>query len=505
MKLLIRTDVTPQLGMGHLMRTLALAEEWITQGGEVVLAFANITEAGLRRAREIGAETVRLDGEPGGEEDATKTAGAAERLGAAWVVADGYHFGDRYQAVIKGAGHRLMVIDDFGHAGRYCADLVLNANIYADESYYVNRYPDTRLLLGPRYALLRREFRRWLGWQRNIPDVAKKILVTLGGSDPHNVTERIIEAVRLIADIPVEVVVVVGGSNPHAARLKEAASGSAIRLVYDVANMAEWMAWADVAVSGGGTTALELAFMGLPSLLVELSDNQKAVAAALERVGAVKDLGWHVDLTPDRIVQALVGLLQDPQERRQMTQRGRRLVDGKGAERVVGILLGHRILLRKVEEGDCRLLWEWANDPVVRQNSLSTDPIPWDDHVRWFRAKKGDPQVLMYVAELKPGLPIGQVRFDVQGAEAVVSVSIDGRYRGQGLGGRVIAEAAEDMLQKGVETLLAYIKPGNKASVQAFTKAGFHVMGTKIVDHQPVIQMVRRVAGTGRDGDDDGN
>ena len=98
------------------------------------------------------------------------------------MVVDGYQFDAAYHKTLRDAGRKLLALDDNGDAGYYWADLVLNQNIHAQADWYAHRAPDTRLLLGTRYALLRREFLRWRGWQRDTPETAAKVMVTLAAA-----------------------------------------------------------------------------------------------------------------------------------------------------------------------------------------------------------------------------------------------------------------------------------------------------------------------------------
>src|SRR5262249_50630857 len=136
----------------------------------------------------------RLAVEPGSLGDSQTLADLARQWGADRLVIDGYQFGGGYQRSLKEAGLWVLVVDDYGHADHYCADGVLNQNLHAREGLYGHREPGVRLLLGVRYALLRREFTRWRGWERSIPAEAGKLLVTLGGSDPENVTDKAVRA-----------------------------------------------------------------------------------------------------------------------------------------------------------------------------------------------------------------------------------------------------------------------------------------------------------------------
>ncbi len=189
---------------------------------------------------------------------------------------DGYQFDVEYQRQLKAAGVKLLIVDDTGHAGAYAADLVLDQNVHATEDFYARRESYTQLLLGPRYALLRREFKPWRSWKREISPVARKVLVTVGGSDPDNVTLRVIRALRLLAEDNLEATVVVGGSNPHGHELEREvqSGGNALRLVRDVPDMPQLMADADVAISAAGITTWEMCFLGLPAVLIDVAENQ---------------------------------------------------------------------------------------------------------------------------------------------------------------------------------------------------------------------------------------
>src|ERR1035437_492179 len=274
--LLIRADASARMGTGHVMRCLALAQGWQRHAGKVLVLQAETTPALEQLLAREGVVLARLEARPGTVADAEHTIAFARKHSAAWVVADGYHFDANYQRAIKAAGLRLLLFDDYGHADFYSADLVLNQNLGADPALYQRREAHTRLLLGTRYVLLREEFLDMQDWKREIPAVGNKVLVTMGGSDPDNVTGKVIQALKQFSEI--ETKVVIGGSNPHVQSLQSSIihHPSSIQLVVDANNMPELMAWADVAIAAGGSTSWELAFMGLPSLVCTLADNPRA-------------------------------------------------------------------------------------------------------------------------------------------------------------------------------------------------------------------------------------
>lgn len=339
-QLIVRADASPQSGTGHLMRCLALAQAWRVRGGDA--AFITCCESAKLRQRlaNEGMKVMMLERPHPDPVDWQTTSDVLGASSHAWVVLDGYHFDPEYQSRVKQAGHQLLVVDDIAHLKHYYADIVLNQNINAELWQYSSE-PYTRLLLGPRYTLLRSEFLSSVTLKREIPKVARNVLITLGGGDVDNQTLKVTQAVQQIDIDGFEAIVIIGASNRHNMQLKLASHDSTvpIRFVENVTNMPKLMAWADLAVSGGGSTCWELAFMGLPALVMILADNQRAVAEGLDEAGIVVNLGWHKDLAATDIAQALVSLAGAAGQRTEMSQRGRELVDGKGNDRVLTELL----------------------------------------------------------------------------------------------------------------------------------------------------------------------
>lgn len=334
--LLIRADGGPQIGAGHVMRCLALAQGWRRSGGRVIFAFAEPLKRLTQLVEAEGCEAVVLSVAIGSLADADATVSRANENDARWIVADGYAFTAAWQERVHASGKRLLVLDDYGHAVRYFADLILNQNLSADERWYALREPASRLALGPDYVLLRREFLQQRNEPRTIAAEARKILVTFGGSDPDNVTARVIAELREIPRL--EATVVIGGFNLHRAALEKLAldcnrSRPWLRLCVNATNMPELMAWADLAITAGGSTLWELAYMRLPSLVLVVANNQAPAAQLIDAAGVARRL--H---SPEEISLVLPSLIVDVAGRRQMSERAGDLVDGGGVDRVIAQL-----------------------------------------------------------------------------------------------------------------------------------------------------------------------
>ncbi len=324
------------------MRCLALAQAWMQSGGRTCFAMA---EGESIFARRLSAETCHVEtirAPAGSDDDARETATIAGRLGATWIVLDGYHLSTEYQHVLRdeasraaGRGLRLARIDDCGLAVPLPADVLVNQNLHAHPRLYVSCHNHARLLLGPTYALLRREFAPWRTWQRRVSPQARRVLVTLGGSDDANVAGKVVEGLRLCSGMNLDVRLVVGPANVHRAELEAACAELGIRIEKSVADMTPLFAWADVAITAAGSTTWESAFFGLPAAVLVLADNQRDIAASAHEAGLVVNLGWHADVGPEQIAVALTQFCVTPQLRQSMSQRGRRIVDGLGAARIV--------------------------------------------------------------------------------------------------------------------------------------------------------------------------
>jgi len=337
--LIFRVDASPDIGTGHLMRCMALGQTWKDAGGNVIFITACQNNALLQRLRAEDFDIHLIPDSYPNTSDWIHTKNIISNYSNAWIILDGYHFDENYQIRIKELGNKLFLIDDTAHLDRYYADIMLNQNLHADELNY-HCEPYTKLLLGTKYVLLRKQFMRWQGWRRKIPDIAHKVLITLGGSDPSNQTLKIIRALQKVDIRGLEVVVVVGASNPHFREIQSTTRNSrfVIRLIRNATDMPELMAWADIAVSAGGSTSWELAFMGLPALLIVLAENQRRSAKLLAERKVFLGLGEGQNVKVQDIAQALKNVLQNCEIRKKLSQKEHLLVDGMGVERIIKIL-----------------------------------------------------------------------------------------------------------------------------------------------------------------------
>jgi UDP-2,4-diacetamido-2,4,6-trideoxy-beta-L-altropyranose hydrolase len=330
--LIVRSDGGPAIGGGHVMRCLALAQAWSEAGGRVGFCAATLAPSLRRRVVREDFDVTDIEAAAGSDADADATLAASARLGASVALVDGYHLPAEYRSRLRQGGLKVAAIDDNGEIGTYVDDLVVNQNRHATPEIYRRRADYTRLMLGTGYALLRREFAGWAGPPRVFPPHPREILITLGAADPQNLTARVAAAIPPAVLSTARLSVVIGGSNPHAEAIAEGARRlPGCRVVHDPGeDMPSLMAAADLAICGGGSTMWEMAYMGTPFVPVIIADNQRLGVQAMVRDG----YSGVEATTVERDIAAIVRDLDDARRRQALSLVGRRLVDGKGAERV---------------------------------------------------------------------------------------------------------------------------------------------------------------------------
>ncbi|MEJ2725458.1 MAG: UDP-2,4-diacetamido-2,4,6-trideoxy-beta-L-altropyranose hydrolase [Deltaproteobacteria bacterium] len=340
MDLVIRADANSHIGTGHIMRCLALAQAWKTRGGQVAFVSFCDSDALCQRIEGEGMQVVRLGGSYPDPEDLDVTFQVLSERSGAWLVLDGYNFDSEYQYRIKESRHRLLAVDDTALVDHYYADIIVNQNINAQRLHYPCEQ-SSRLLLGTKYVMLRSEFLAYRGLKRKISKVASKVLITLGGADPNNQTLKVLRALQYGKMEGIEARIVLGACNRRFKGVQLSTSGSKqkLRVLRDVRNMPELMAWADIAVSAAGSTSWELAFMGVPFLTTILAPNQEIIAKGLGEATAAINLGWLQAISEVALAQYLADFIHRWEVRLQVSLKARKLVDGLGAERIIACLM----------------------------------------------------------------------------------------------------------------------------------------------------------------------
>jgi UDP-2,4-diacetamido-2,4,6-trideoxy-beta-L-altropyranose hydrolase len=343
MDIMIRTDSSFDIGTGHVMRCLTLADEMRKGGADVGFVCRDLPGNLVAYVERRGYPVHRLPATPELADDIQFSVDILRTRNAKpdWLIVDSYSLDRAWEHEMRPNVENIAVIDDLADKPHDC-DLLLNQDdILGDMGKRYSRLVPAgcKLLLGPRFTLLRPEFAEKRAGRSEHGGKVNRILVSFGGSDPSNETSKVLEAMRLSGRKDIQADLIVGMANPNRAMLESMALGIPnVSLHLQSENMAEMMLRADLAIGGGGMTLWERCCMGLPSLVAIQADNQDEIVRAVAELGAIINLGRVEDLTAKDYLFAMdnisAGRLAD------MTEKGMGLVDGKGAQRVADAMHG---------------------------------------------------------------------------------------------------------------------------------------------------------------------
>lgn len=493
MKVVFRVDASTRMGMGHLMRCLTLAEALRKRDAQIRCVCREHSGHLIALLQQLAIPVTVLpalvyeDTKSGEDyaawlgvtqaEDAEQSIEALNGENPDWLVVDHYGLDAEWEQRLRPHACKLMVIDDLANRRHDC-DVLLDQNYSAEGAHrYVGLVADTcKLLVGPRYALLRPEYAAYRKTLRIRDEQVRRVLVFFGGSDPENMTGLALEALSHAELRHLDVDVVIGANNPHCAVLEKQSRERPRTTIYGSrTHLADLMSQADLAIGAGGATTWERMCLGLPTVVVSLAENQLPASGALEEAKLIHYAGHFSSIKIDHLTQLIQTLIQSTERLTGLAMQNQLQVDGLGALRLVEVMsptASHEIRLRPACEEDIVRYYNWANDPEVSKNAVNTPTIPWATHQAWFAGKLHDVNSRLFVLEAA-GLPVGQIRFDTEEDEARIEYSLDSIVRGRGWDSRLVASGADMMRQAEPVRFRAEVKTGMEASPSAFLSMGF--------------------------------
>jgi UDP-2,4-diacetamido-2,4,6-trideoxy-beta-L-altropyranose hydrolase len=343
---LFRADASSDIGTGHIMRCLTLADALRRSDISSVFMSRNFDGNLCELIADRGFEIQRLP-KPKGKLEGTSAAHESTEIPTiprpSWeidaiecteklknrpdridlLVVDHYSLDGRWERYLRPYASRLMVIDDLANRPHDC-DVILDQNYYKDLGTRYDKLvpPACQLLLGPKYALLREEFfqARSRAYVRN--GRIRRILIFLGGGDPENITSRVLAALSVLDISGVVLDVVVGASNPHRAAIKDICSRIPLANYHcQVTNMSALMLGADLAIGAGGTTTWERCALGLPTLTIVIAENQLQTTQDMSDLGVIWYMGRSTELDHEALRVAIHTALNAPDRLRDMSAK----------------------------------------------------------------------------------------------------------------------------------------------------------------------------------------
>lgn len=358
MRVAFRADATNEIGSGHIMRCLTLANSLAAKGHECIFVSRNL----LQNIFEIIAPkfSIQLLPKPvkrfSPQPDDPKHAAwagvdwrvdSSETINAIsfcdWLIVDHYAFDYRWENTLMNSAGRIFVLDDLADRKHFC-DVLLDHSIGRSPVEYDLITPENaKILTGPEYFLLRPEFsllrESSLSRRKNAP--FQNLLISMGGFDTGNTIPHILEAISKIPrahELHVEIVVF--NAAPNLGSIREAASKMPYPCDLHVSppNVAQLFCQADLAISASGMTAYELACLGVPMLLLPVSHIQETVAAELSKISEARPVEDWQKSPVDKIHENLENFMYDLKAMPFKNRRIAQTLDGCGASRVANMM-----------------------------------------------------------------------------------------------------------------------------------------------------------------------
>jgi len=457
----IRTDSSLQIGIGHVMRCLALATGLRAYGYKVVFVCREYDGHSAGVINDSGFECLLLNAreDPRSEIEHLFDVDAQERdamemvsvlkinnIEPALCVVDHYGFDRCWHKNARKYVETIMVIDDSAVHEHDC-DLLLDQTYKRDDSEYkslVNN--DAVIMCGSRYALLRNEFyllRREAENFRKTGKGIRRVLVSLGGGGNKNIVAVIIRGLEIAFESPdVEIDLVIYSNSRYLSEVQALVNAShlKINMHIDCTEMARLILNADLAIGAAGTSSWERCCLGLPTLLLVVAENQRDILHKLSSENVVVSLGDVESIDHQDVAGNIQKLLLSPDKIQQMTANSFSVCDGLGVQRVVKNIAkpaskdGLSVDLVRATADDSKIMYQWQCNFSTRKYARNARLPAWSEHQSWFKLKMNDPGCYLYMLS-HDEKPSGVLRLDRMQEKNTfeVSILIDPAQYGRGL------------------------------------------------------------------------
>ena len=494
MNILFRVDASLQIGNGHVMRCLTLADALRQEGASCTFVCREHEGNLLALIQHKGHNTLALPNSSANislsatparqeyltwlgtiaQEDAWQTITALQALALdrpAWLIVDHYALDSEWESALRPYCQKIMVIDDLADRRHDC-DLLLDQTFGRDERDYQPLVPEhCTILTGSCYALLRSEFAEWREYslQRRQELQLKQLLITLGGVDKDNVTGKVLAALN-DSDLPSDchITIVMGKHAPWldavTTQAKQLPWSTEVKV--DVSNMAELMANSDLCIGAAGSTTWERCCLGLPTIQFTIAINQEKIAEQLQSINVIVWLRKIAQLK-DHIIFA-------HKHQKKLALGCATVCDGQGISRVVNKVFSIEsedlfLQLRPISNED-NLFLKSLQTLEIRKFFTNPQIPSEDEHRKWFSTISACAESLVLIIEYH-SKKVGMLRVDNLHAQLPeISIIISTAHAGKGIGVSSLKTLAE-IFKK--QKLKAIIHNKNISSIRIFEKSGF--------------------------------
>ncbi|MCH2158972.1 MAG: UDP-2,4-diacetamido-2,4,6-trideoxy-beta-L-altropyranose hydrolase [Oleiphilaceae bacterium] len=489
---LIRADANKTVGLGHVMRCLALAQ-WAKDFNYSVVLLTKSPHLFLtQKLDQLGGELVLLDelNSPSSKDyqhshwlkgsqlqDAKQTidyVSSCKNLAPSFIVVDHYALGAPWESKLEEIAP-VLAIDDLNDRQHSCTWL-LDQTYGKTSDAYKKRAPNATFLIGSQYTLLRKEFSEPAAPSTQASEF--RILVALGGADLNNDSLKVLKWLDNNTN-SLEISILTTSLNPNLNLLREYCSKSTqYSLLVNEPDIVSVLLRHDLCVGAAGSSAWERCAMQLPTLMIETAQNQKYVASNLHKLGAAINLGDIYNITESKFNNALNDLISNPEKRKAIAHQGKKVCDGKGGLRVINAIEQHIQLqpdidIRPATEIDVEYVHHLQCLPETRRFARNPNIPSLLDHSKWMRKKLQSQDDFFNIIEDTKGRKCGVIRLDLidKSTELFeISIYLDPEFFGKGIAQRAIIKQIKQTPDK---TILATVLPENEASQKLFSRCGF--------------------------------
>lgn len=494
MNVAFRLDATKQIGTGHFVRCLSIANRLKLRGARTLFICYPLPQSLIDQLNRYGHEYYPLSGltdavsgpsahaTPHGhwipttsDVDAKKTIQVLS--GEEWdiLVIDHYALDINWESALRPYAKKIFVIDDLADRNHDC-DFLLDQNFYLDyQDRYQSKVPKyCRLLLGPKFCLLRDEFLEAHQFRSSPPHKVKQILLFMGGVDLENYTMKVLNSL-LLCNLPnCGVDVVIGDSHPDLLGIQAICERHGFHCFVQTQKMANLMMSADLAIGAGGTAVWERCYLGLPTIALGVAENQKKLIHDAAARGMLYSPDINFQDFERSLANHITAMSENPSLRQFFISKGQNAVDGFGISRVINELWP-QIKVRRATIDDLDLLHSWRNHPNIRSVSANSEVISLEEHSEWLKKVLADPDRHILIAYQSDGVLVGAVRFDECGVEAEISIYASPDLMVKGMGSQILMAGERWIAEnrKSVKEFHAKVLGENTASHGLFQKSGY--------------------------------
>ncbi|MEL7388151.1 MAG: UDP-2,4-diacetamido-2,4,6-trideoxy-beta-L-altropyranose hydrolase [Pseudomonadota bacterium] len=339
----IRADASTSIGTGHIFRSIAIFEGWRNQGGECLFVCQDVPGNMIGYLSWVGFDVLAIRQTADQRDDAAAFCDAVQQWGGAdavWV--DHYGLDATWENELQSAVQVVGAMDDLANRSHAC-DLLVDSSHGTDERHLYDgllQKQDSLCLIGPAYVALRKEFAEYKQEMPFHPSRAKNVVVTLGGNDPLDASNLVLNAIDCSELSDIAFRLTVGSANSRAEELlARAETLQNVTALYQHEDMVGLMAWGDLCIGAGGTTSWERCYMGLATLGLTLAENQSAFMTRLEQLGVARSVGWADRISVSDLRAEIVDAVCDRAWRMKASTIGLELIDGQGAKRIIDAIV----------------------------------------------------------------------------------------------------------------------------------------------------------------------